>query len=137
ARHDGDLLLLPSLQEAVVHGRDYRIPSNRGERRHVENGSHRGAATPDGSGALEGPAVAIERSYPDELGGLLAVHLSELGQLRQDRPGGDRPDTRDRPQQLLLLAPQRALADGLVDVVVGSTEGFFEPGDVFVDALAQ
>src|SRR6185436_1349372 len=73
----------------------------------------------------------------DQGGDLLAVELAKLGQLGEQRPSVDRTDAFYRTEEVFLLAPERAFANGLIDIVGSPLDGLLEPRDVFVEALAS
>src|SRR5262245_25018476 len=84
-RHDRDLRLLSGGLEAVMERLEPRIPITGAHRRHVEHVAHARTTAPDATASFELAAIEIIGCKPDESGNLLAAHLAELGQERDQR----------------------------------------------------
>src|SRR5947209_19107833 len=101
-RHDDDLRLLSGGLEAIVECFECRIPITSAQRGHVEHVADARATTPDATASFELAAIEVIGCKPDESGNLLAAHLAELGQERDQRAsqngayprhGGEQPET--------------------------------------------
>ena len=84
---------------------DDRVPSDRGERCHIESIANVSTATGDGSPAAHLPGVAIDRCDTNESGDTAAVELAEFGQISDKGVRGDIADARNRCQQIVGGAP--------------------------------
>src|SRR5262252_6511117 len=84
-RHDRDLRLLSGGLEAVMERLEPRIPIAGAHRRHVEHMAYARTTAPDATAAFELAAIKIIGCKPDKSGNLLAAHLAELGQERDQR----------------------------------------------------
>ena len=124
---------LPCSAQAFVKDPHHRIASAGYQGSHVKCGAYGGPTAPDNSTAFECAAVAIERGDTDQGRDLLSIECSEFGQLSQQCAANDRADTGNAFKQILIGLPDRALADALIQVMIGSLELFFEPVDVSVD----
>jgi len=92
-------------------------------------------ASPAGTPPAGLPAVAVEGSHPDEGRELAGAEAAQLGQAAQQRGGHHGADAQDAREDLFLLAPDGAVLDEVVDIVVDPFETFLEPGDVAPDVL--
>src|SRR5258707_1814540 len=101
-RHDDDLRLLSGGLEAIVECFECRIPITSAQRGHVENVSDAPSTTPAATPSIELAAIEVIGRKPDESGNLLAAHLADLGQERDQRAsqhgadprhGGEQPET--------------------------------------------
>ena len=107
-RHDGDFRQLAGGLEPIVERLEPRIPIARTHRRHVEHVADIGPAAPDAASSFELAAVEGVRCNADERSDLLAAHLTELGQQRDQRAGQHGSDTRHgRKQSVALLENRR------------------------------
>src|SRR2546422_6561987 len=79
-----------------------RIPITSAQRRHVEHMAHARTTAPDAAASFELAAIEVIGRKPDESGNLLAAHLTELGQERDQRASqhgaypwhrGEQPET--------------------------------------------
>src|SRR5882757_7735175 len=84
-RHDDDLRLLSGGLEAIVECFEPRIPITSAQRRHVEHVADARTTAPDATAPFELAAIEIIGCKPYESGNLLAAHLAELGQERDQR----------------------------------------------------
>src|SRR5258707_13984410 len=81
-RHDDDLRLLSGGREAIVERFECRIPITSAQRRNVEHMAHARTTAPDAAASFELAAIEVIGRKPDESGNLLAAHLTEHGQER-------------------------------------------------------
>ena len=125
-----DLEWLAGGAQALVEDPQHRIVLATDERGHVAHGAHRGTAAPDHAFAAHRAAIAIHRCDTDESRDLMAGEVAELGQGRQQREHGDRPDARHAAQQIRLRLVERARCHGVLQIAVHIGEPFLEPADV-------
>jgi hypothetical protein len=122
---EGDLGLLACGAEAIVEGaQDGVVAPDGGDGSHVEDGPDGSSSAPDPSGSPEGSAVTVHGSHAHERGDLLSVELAELGEVGHQDPRGLGPDARDGPDPLVEFAVDRTAADLIVQVAVGTADGF-------------
>ena len=84
---------------------DDRVPSDCGERCHIQSVANISAATGNGSFAAHLPRVAIDRRNTDESRDTAAVELAELRQISDQSVRGDIANTRNRGQQIVGNSP--------------------------------
>src|SRR5436305_1763269 len=93
-RHDDDLRLLSGGLEAIVECFECRIPITSAQRGDVEHVADARATTPVATASFELAAIEVIGRKPDESGNLLAAHLAELGQERDQRASQHGADPR-------------------------------------------
>jgi hypothetical protein len=93
------------LSEAISEGFDDGVAAAGGQSSHVEYGADGFTPATDGAFALVFSAVAIERSQSDQGGYLLAIELTEFGDIGQECGGSDAPQPWDGLHELGLVAP--------------------------------
>jgi len=93
ARGERDLPGLTRSDEAKIERSNDRVASGRDQRAHVEHGADR-RPPPHEPPASPGPAVTGERRDADQRRNLLAVQLTEVGEVRQERAAPDGTDAR-------------------------------------------
>lgn len=127
---EGHLGRLPRGAESAIKGCEVGIVSSGTDRRHIQGGSHRGAAAPDMALAAVLAAIAVHRGDADEGGDGAPVERPQFGQLGEKRPRGNRADPRDAAQQILLDSPHGTGLNGRPDLVVHVVHAPFEPANV-------
>src|SRR6185436_11264591 len=85
--------------------------------------------------AAHGAAVPVQRGEADQRGDLPAVQGAQLAQAGEQGDCYDAADAWCRAQQILLLAPQRAVPNCAIDVPVGQAEPPLQPIDVLRNVL--
>jgi hypothetical protein len=85
--------------------------------------------------AAKGPAVHVEGCEPDEGSRLLATKRSELGELGEQGKAGDATDAGSALNELVLGAPDGAVANGVTQVRVDALELVLKPRDMSLDLL--
>lgn len=129
-RDDGDLWLFSGLDEALFEGCHDRVVITGDEGGHVGDVADRLAAAEDAPSAFEGSALAIERSDPDQRGGLAVRQRAEFGHQGEQGVGEDRADPRDRAQQGVPARHRLIAGDGLGDGLVEQEDVGLEAGGV-------
>ena len=137
AGSQGHLLGFAGGAQAQIEDANRRIEAGRHDRAHIENGTDLCASAPHRASPSERPAIAIERGDADEGGDLFVRQRAQLREIGQQRCGQDRPDAGDAAQQLVFLAPDGTLANGLGQLRVRLLQGAFEPADMGAQILAD
>src|SRR5512134_1077146 len=128
---------LAGLDEPVAEGPELGVVAGGDQGADEKSGTHRGAATANEALAFPLARLPGPRRQPDQGGGLTAVDAAELGQLGEQGSGNGPADAGNRGQQLLLLAPGRGAAHGLVDVDLEAGKLLLQRGAQAGDALLQ
>ncbi len=108
-----------------------------GQGRHVEHAANRGAPAPDRTFAAEAAAVTVKGSPPDQCGDLLAIDLTQLRQLGQERGGRDGSDPRHAPQAIHFVFPVVVRFDQGQDLLLELIDLFAEHDDHLLNARAN
>ena len=137
ASDERDFRSLAFISQPFVKVADHRITSAGHQGRHIEHGPYGSTSTPDTSPTSEGPAVAIERSDAHQRCDLFAVESSEFRQLGEKRTADHWTDAGDASEQVFIFAPDRALTDAMVEVLVGPVQLCFQPTDVSLDPFSD
>jgi len=137
AGHEGHLGRLSGQAQPQVKLPDHGVAAAGGESCHVEGGPDMGPASPAGSFPAGLSAVAVEGSHPDEGGELASAEGSQLGKAAQQRGGHHGADSQDARKDLFFLAPDGALLDEVIDIVVDVLEPLLHPADVDLDVSAN
>jgi uncharacterized protein (AIM24 family) len=133
--NEGDHLGLPSCDQAAEEGLQDGVVSPGGHRSHEEGGAHASSSAADEASALPLAGLAGEGREPGKGCDLLTVEAAEFGQIGDESARNDRPDARHRGEEVLLVAPGRRAAHGIVDVGVDAGEFLLEGLDETRDAL--
>jgi hypothetical protein len=123
--------------EPFVEVSDHGVASGSDQGSHVESATHWGSATANHATAFEGTAVACERGQAHQSRDLFAIESSELGQLSDQGTASDRTDAGRTEENLLVLFPDGALPNALIQVLVGAFEFLFQPADMSNDSFAN
>src|SRR3954466_11358857 len=104
---------------------------------HVQNLPHALSSAPYRPTPAQRAGVSVERSDTHQGCQLLGIKFSttQLGQLCKEGPSEDRTYPWHALEQLLVLAPDGAGSDRLVEVGIGTLKLFFEPSDMCLDSL--
>jgi len=124
------------LSESIGESLDDGIAASGGEGRHVEDTADGFSSAADGAFALVLSAVAIEGSQADEGGDLLAVELSQFGDIGDEGGGGDAAESWDRLDELGFLAPVVIGLHELLDSGLNAVDLTFEDFEDGLDALS-
>src|ERR1022692_4515522 len=102
-RYNHDLRLLSGGLEAIVECLERRIPITGAHGRHVEHAPDLRSTTPDAALPFELAALKGVGRHANERGNLLAVHLPELRQERDQRAGQNLTDAGHGGEQPVAL----------------------------------
>ena len=137
ASDQGDLGFFAGSAKTIVELSNHRIASAGHQGSHVQSGAHRGSTTPDPTLAFERAAVTVKRRHTRQRSDLFAIEPSKFRQFGEQGAAGDRTDTGDTLEQVLVGLPDRALPDALIQIMVGSFDLLFQPADVSRDPLSE
>lgn len=117
AGDDGDLGRLSCGTKMAVDSRERQVAADGDEHAHIEGAAHDGAAAGDAASAAPLAAVAVEGRDADQRRHLMAIERSEFRQFGDQRAGDLLADPWHGDEEVLLLAPGRGAAHGIVDVL--------------------
>src|SRR5947209_19176161 len=113
-----DLLWLAACDEPVAACFQRWIEARRDHGADEENGSHAAAAAADEASAFPLTGLARPWRKAGERGDGAAIERAEFGQPGDQRACDCVPDARHRDEKILLLAPGRRAAQGVVDLAL-------------------
>ena len=125
-----------ALSQSLSKRSDVFVAAFGGEGGHVQGIPNGGSSSPDGSGSQQKSAVTIEGSDADERSDLLAVELSQFGEVGQEGGGGGGSDARHGGHEVDLVLPVVVITNELFDLILDAFELFFEGFEDVLDALA-
>src|SRR5688572_24350854 len=123
----GHLWALTGGSQSVVKSANSRIMSACYQGSHVKTGPYRGAPAPDAAVAFKLTAVPVKRGDSHQGRDLFTVKLSELWQFGNQRTAYGWADGGSTLKQVFIFFPDRALADRLVQILIGAPQFRFEP----------
>src|SRR4051812_37991329 len=139
AGHQSHHLRFAPGAQSLVELLDGRVEARGHQGSHVQNLPHSLSPTPYRPTPVQRARVSVERSDTHQGCQLLGIKLSttQLGQLCKEGPSEDRTyPWHALLEQLLVLAPDGAGSDRLVEVPISARELFFEPSDMCLDSLS-
>ena len=113
---------------------DHRIEADGGEGGHIEHTPPHGAAAGNHAAAPQGSAIPVDRRDADEGGNLAPIQVAQLREIGDEREGRDIADAGHGLEQVVRRAPQRAGAEGVVQVALQLGQGLGQPAEVGGDA---
>jgi hypothetical protein len=125
-----------ALGQSLRKGADAFVAASGAESRHVQGVPDGDASAPDGSCSGESSAVVIEGRHADQCGDLLAVELSQFGEVGQEGGGGGETDAGDGGHEIDLVLPVVVITNDLVDLGFDRFDLFVESFEDFLNALA-
>ena len=137
ARDQRDFGGFAAIAQPFVESADHGVASAGNQGSHVERRAYCGSTAPDSTATSECTAVTVEWCDANQCRDLLTVDFSQLRQLGEKRTADDRTDAGDASEQVFVLAPDRALTDALVQILVSSLQLRFQPQDVSVDTFSD
>jgi len=135
ASGEGNLLGLSGSAQALIEMSDHRIMTGGYKSRHIESSSHPCTSSPDGALAAEGTAVTVERRHAYQGGYFSAVECPKFGQLGQEGNRHYLAYSWNTSKQVVLLLPEGAFLNLLLEVTVDVGQAFLQPGYVFLNVL--
>ena len=127
--HTGGLLGLSCSAQPPIKRLENRIVPHRHQGPHVQDLTHHPASAPNPPLAAPLSAVPRQRGDTDQGRDLSTVQSPQLRKMGQQRRGEDRPHARNRPQQKILLPPDRTLLNPFLQPHGNSTSYSYDVMD--------
>src|SRR4051812_3543841 len=118
------------IAKPAIEARQRRVPPTRNQRRHVERGTRATPASKDDALPALRATVAIKGGDADQRGDGPSIQGPEFGDVREQRPRGDRANAWHRLQQVIVDPPDVAALDTAVDLIIDVRDPALEPADV-------
>jgi transposase len=123
--------------KALVKGLDDGVISGGGQSSHIEGSPDPGPSAPEYSFASEAATISSEGSNAHQCGNLVAAQSAQFRQVGQE---GDRhywADPGEAAQQVVFLSPDGTLPNGVVQVLIQTTQFLLQPADMVLDPLTH
>ena len=134
---ESHLLGFARCTEALVEVPNDKVMACSDQGRHIENGSYGSPSTPNCALASEGAAITIKGGHSDKGRDLFTIQSAQFGEMRQQGGRENRANGGDAFEKIVLLSPDRALADSLPQFSVDVSQLAFKPKNVGLDSLSD
>src|SRR5713226_5604707 len=121
--------------KSSVENTDNGIPANGREGGHVEGLAETGSSAPDAPPTPKRAAIAVVGGHAHQGSDLLAIELTQLGQLTQQCSRQDRADAGGTLEQVIGGSPEGAGLDEVTQAALQIPELVLQEGDVAADLV--